>query len=356
MITSRRNGLSTLIVLASTAGASSTASAQALRLLASSDIPDLEVLTTTEVPVMASFSNLASPVTGIGIIAQYTGIRVDNSDGLGPWSLDARITATSPDGQQSTWNPIGGDFTIADYPLSDATDATTSQQPNGEWTFSFGSIQPDSRWTYGIEQASIHLLTEAAAVTETTSVTPDSNLQWSRPFFIEGVSGLGPVTYHAREFSVSVSGLYEFESVLNQTDDHFAFLYRGSFDPTLPLENLLDYGLGNGNSPFGIPRGTSAFSALLIEGETYIWVTSQWDRFGPIITASNTVMGPGSLIEPTTCLADVNQDGDLNGLDFGAWLNAFNSLDSRADQNQDGAINGIDFGAWLSNFNAGCDG
>lgn len=49
--------------------------------------------------------------------------------------------------------------------------------------------------------------------------------------------------------------------------------------------------------------------------------------------------------------ADVNLDGALNGLDFGAWLGAFNSGDCKADQNMDGAINGLDFGAWLSNYN-----
>lgn len=55
------------------------------------------------------------------------------------------------------------------------------------------------------------------------------------------------------------------------------------------------------------------------------------------------------------CLADVNADGSLNGLDFGAWLGAYNTADPAADQNGDGSINGLDFGAWLANFNAGCD-
>lgn len=49
--------------------------------------------------------------------------------------------------------------------------------------------------------------------------------------------------------------------------------------------------------------------------------------------------------------ADVNLDGVLDGLDFGAWLGAFNTGRCQADQNMDGAINGLDFGAWLNNFN-----
>lgn len=55
------------------------------------------------------------------------------------------------------------------------------------------------------------------------------------------------------------------------------------------------------------------------------------------------------------CLADVNGDGELNGLDFGAWLAAFNASSPAADQNADGEVNGLDFGAWLANYSLGCD-
>lgn len=53
-------------------------------------------------------------------------------------------------------------------------------------------------------------------------------------------------------------------------------------------------------------------------------------------------------------LADVNKDNSVNGLDFGAWLNAFTNNAPTADQNRDGVINGIDFGAWLGNYSAAC--
>jgi hypothetical protein len=56
----------------------------------------------------------------------------------------------------------------------------------------------------------------------------------------------------------------------------------------------------------------------------------------------------------SVCVADVNGDGELNGLDFGAWLGAFNAGLPTADQNGDGVVNGLDFGAWLAGFNAGC--
>lgn len=72
------------------------------------------------------------------------------------------------------------------------------------------------------------------------------------------------------------------------------------------------------------------------------------------IAHQDTIRGILDFLVPSECLADVNVDGAVNGLDFGAWLAAFNAKLSSADQNQDGEINGLDFGAWLGNFNAGC--
>lgn len=333
-------------------GLSPAVSGQALRVIASAPVADIEVLTTQAVPVPADFRTGAEPITGVGLTGLFTGIRVDNVDGLGPWSLDVRLRVDGPGGESISWNPIGGDVTIADYPLADGTGGLPGTTGGRGWTFTFDSVETNPAWTYGIEDVTLFLLGSAPEVVESFDAEPDPELQWSRPFFIDGVSGLGPVAYHVRTFSVNESGVYEFESVLDTVDDHFTFLYRGGFDPAEPLTNLLDYGLGNGFSAFGVPRGTSRFSALLLEGETYHWVTSQWDRFGTIIGATNTVTGPGPLVEP--CVADVNGDGELTPTDFGAWLSAFNAMDPRADQNADGEITPTDFGAWLANFNAGC--
>lgn len=55
------------------------------------------------------------------------------------------------------------------------------------------------------------------------------------------------------------------------------------------------------------------------------------------------------------CLADANQDGRVNGTDFGAWLGLFNAGDPRADVNLDEQLNGLDFTAWLQGFEFGCD-
>lgn len=68
--------------------------------------------------------------------------------------------------------------------------------------------------------------------------------------------------------------------------------------------------------------------------------------------------GPGEPIASIVweCPADTNQDGKVDGLDFGAWLGAFNDGSLLADANGDGAVNGDDYGAWLGWRNAAIDG
>ncbi|MEO1715841.1 MAG: GC-type dockerin domain-anchored protein [Planctomycetota bacterium] len=56
----------------------------------------------------------------------------------------------------------------------------------------------------------------------------------------------------------------------------------------------------------------------------------------------------------TTCLADVNADGNLTPADFNAWILAFNTGGASCDQNGNGVCEPGDFNAWILNFNAGC--
>lgn len=58
--------------------------------------------------------------------------------------------------------------------------------------------------------------------------------------------------------------------------------------------------------------------------------------------------------EDQSCPADFNGDGQVNTLDFLAFLNAFSAGDPAADFNGDGVINTLDFLAFLNAFNAGC--
>jgi len=55
------------------------------------------------------------------------------------------------------------------------------------------------------------------------------------------------------------------------------------------------------------------------------------------------------------CRADVNADGRLDGADFEAWVDAYQSDNISADQNLDQRIGPNDFSAWIANISAGCD-
>ncbi|MEL6499476.1 MAG: GC-type dockerin domain-anchored protein [Planctomycetota bacterium] len=344
-----------VIVCAAGAASALPVSAQALRLVASREIGDIDV-TPAGLPIAADFTGVNALVTGFGVAGGFTVVQGDTGGGTGPWSLDVSVEAEGPAGDSALFTPVGGDVTVADYPLADGVRTfLVPAASNGVWTFTFDTTASPSNWVYGLRDASVHLLADAAKVTQTYDATPDPATSWNRPFFIEGVSGLGPVSFDAFEFEVTESGVYELTSVLSSGNDHFSFLYRGSFDPSLPLENLHDYGLGNGNSPFGIPRGTSFISQLLFEGETYTWVTSQWASFRPIEATSNTIVGPGDAVAPgDDCPADTNGDGELTPADFNAWVIAFNAQAAECDQNGDGGCDPADFNAWVINFNAGC--
>jgi hypothetical protein len=287
----------------------------------------------------------------------------DFANGAGPWSLDVVIRPIASNGTLGDfYNPVGGDVSIIDFPLQDGEQTFDTPVPAaGEWQFVFSSTDGRSNWTYGLRDVTYYLLAEVPSRTFQTTATPDAKQLWSRPFFIGGISTLGPVAYDALEFTVSESGVYAFESVRPDGDDHFAFLYRGQFDAESPLQNLLDYGLGNGFSPFDIPRGTSAFSALLLEGEPYVWVTSQWDRFSPIAATDNTVIGPGEIIvgTPGCSAADVAPEfGVLNTNDVIDFVTAYNAGDSTADVSPfptgDGLLNVNDVIDFVTAFNAGC--
>ena len=330
------------------------ASGQALRLVASRDLADLNV-TPAGVAVPVDFAGVNDLVTGFGLVGEFVFVQGDSGGGTGPWSLDVSLEATGPGGDSAVFTPIGGDVTIAGYPFADGTRGwDIPVASDGVWTFTFDTTAFPSNWIYGLRDVSVHLLAEAGEVSQTYDATPDPATSWNRPFFIAGVSGLGPVSFDAFEFQVTQSGVYDLTSVLSSGNDHFSFLYKGGFDPAQPLVNLHDYSLGNGNSPFGVPRGTSFISQLLFEGETYVWVTSQWAAFRPIEATSNTIVGPGDAVAPSGCPADTNGDGIVSPADFNAWIQAFNTMSPACDQNGDGLCTPADFNAWIQNYNAGC--
>lgn len=352
----RTNSIAVAAVLAASA-----ANAQTLRVIASATDADFDVPTTQTVTRSITFDTASQFASGIGLSARFTLVQGDTANGTGPWSLDVALTATNPIGDTGQrYNPIGGDITIADFPLADGGRIFDfPREADGQWSLAFSSVDQRSSWTYGLRDVTYYLLTDAGpGQTFQRTTTPDAAQQWNRPFFIEGVSSGGPVAYDAFEFTVSESGVYEFTSVRPDGDDHFTALYRGAFVAQLPLIGLLDYGLGNGFDRFDAPRGTSEFTALLLEGETYIWVTSQWDRFSPIATSDNTITGPGAVLTgPTPCspVDYAEPFGELDISDVVAFLTAFGATDPAADlAAPEGDFDISDVVEFLRLFGAGC--
>lgn len=54
------------------------------------------------------------------------------------------------------------------------------------------------------------------------------------------------------------------------------------------------------------------------------------------------------------CYVDLNNDGEVNTLDFLMFLNYWNDNDPIADWNDDGSVNSLDFLAYLNEWNEGC--
>ena len=346
----RKNRALMALIVACAAGSAYSSD----KIIASMPIGSVTVPTSTGATVNMPFAGLSEGVTGFGIAGDFVVQTGDFGGGSGPWSVDVEITANAPGGESLFWHPVGGEISIADYPLQDGTSGFADVNGNGAWSFEFTADVSQSNWIYRIDDATLYLLGDAPDVITQYTAEPDQNDQWNRPFSIVGVSGLGPVAYHVFEFTVTEPGLYDLTSVLASGGNHFTFLYKGGFDPGQPLANLLDYGLGNGFSPFDVPQGTSNISALLLEGETYTWVTSEWSSTSPVGTSTNTIVGPGDAVETGSCIADVNGDGALTPTDFTAWINAFNNNLPGCDQNGDGSCTPTDFTAWIANYNSGC--
>ena len=308
--------------------------------------------------VMLPFTT-GETVTGVGLTCLWTAVVADNENGVAPWSLDLNVDATAPDTVSSVlWGPVGGDVTIADYPLQDFVGGVPATGGAGSWTFDLTS-DVGAPYVFGLRNVQWHLLADAidrVTAWEGTTLTGDG--VWDRPFYIQGISTLGPVNYRVIEFEVSVSGGYEFTSVVS-SGNNFTFLYEGSFNPNDQLTNLLDYGLGNGNAPNGSPAGTSFISALLHTGVKYYFVNSQWDRFTPGTPYENTVVGPGELINvvpPLPCAADLDGDGDTDVLDFGIFTSQFGTpvpVGTGADFNSDAVVDVLDFSLFVADCGCG---
>jgi len=350
-IKSRAIGLSAMAILAICGSA-----AAADKVVASVAAGDL-VINTNGLTVDLEFGPIAEAVSGIGLTALWTAIVADQQDGVRPWSVDMSISAEGPDGQSLTWPaPIAGDVTIADYPIADFTGPSFSSPldltSGGTVTVDIDSGNP-SPWVIGLNDAVFYLTTSVEDQSETRFGIADSKELWSRPFFIAGVSGLGPVSYDVFEFTVPVSGGYTFDSIVD-SGNNFTYIYEGDFDPDAPLANLLDYSLGNGFGPFGLPQGQSKIDILLFEGTTYYFVTSQWDRFSDPQPFTLTITGPALIDVFVGCPGDANDDRLVDLDDLNLVLTNFGTSNKEGDVDESGTVDLDDLNLVLTNFGVAC--
>lgn len=338
----------------------------AQKVVASAQVPTIEGITSTPIVLDVPFET-DEPVSGVGLTGLFRATVFDDIDGQFPWSLDANVVVEAPAGPsreqagpELVWDYIGGDVSFADYPFQDFTDGFPGVPGTGVFRWSFFSAV--TLGEFEIVGPTLHLMTSVAPAEVAYDATTATGQFWDRPFFIAGISNGGPVQYDVLELEVDTSGGYTFTSVVQAPPDdptpNFTFLYRGSFDPARPLENLLDYGLGNGNAPNGSPFGESFISALLFEGETYFYVTSQWSRFDVAHPFETDIVGPGRLrtVSAELCYGDINRDGATNLDDFTALAIAFGQTgepNEGADLTGDGVVDLDDFSVLAVDFGCG---
>lgn len=338
-----------LAVIIGLAAASSGLAAEAV--VATVPGADFQVGSTPIVQTVDFTTDL--PVNGVGFTARWSAVVADTKGGVAPWSLDLEIDVTAPDGtSQLAWAPIGGDRTIASYPLQDATSGFARVGGTGAFEWTFSSIS--GPWIAGLSDVSYHLTTTVTDVVEVREGSTATGPLWDRPFFIAGISGLGPVVYHATTFRVPVSGLYTFDCVV-PVGNNFTYLYRNTFDADQPLVGLLDYGLGNGSAPNGTPQGTSLIEALLLRDETYTFVVSQWSATQAGQPYTNTITGPGAII---TCVGDLDGSGAIGFGDLTALLATYGACPAipdpcLADFDRNGSVGFTDLTILLANW-GGC--
>lgn len=334
-------------VLAVIAAASVTLAAGAAeKLVATVAHPDFDVPGVGNTQIV-TFPDVGL-VTGVGMTALWTGVVADKENGIAPWSLDLEALVTPPGGAPAIdWDPIGGEVSFADYPLQDFSPALVAAVPSaGGWTFAFDSVGPP--WVAGLRDVRMHLTTTVPDVVQTFNGSVASGPTWSRPFSIVGISGLGPVIYSGIEFRVTVSGGYHITSAV-PSGNNFIAIYKDTFDPALPLENLFDYDVGNGPNP---PAGTSIISAMLFEHETYYLITSQFSASQAGQPFTHTVVGPGEFIAP--CAGDLTGNTAVDIDDLNIILSNFGTAGPAGDTNGDEMVDIDDLNLVLSNFGNTC--
>lgn len=109
-------------------------------------------------------------------------------------------------------------------------------------------------------------------------------------------------------------------------------------DQSVPIE-----GVSTPQIPFELPTlGTDTAGVLL---------TLVPDEFAVALSYSTTLQ---IIATPSSCVADFNNDGQLDFFDISAFLSAFSAMDTSADLTGDGSFDFFDISAFLGAFGEGC--
>jgi hypothetical protein len=96
--------------------------------------------------------------------------------------------------------------------------------------------------------------------------------------------------------------------------------------------------------------GVDQFGDAIASDGSRVVVGAYFDWNNGLVRGSSYVFD----LPDSSCLADLNQDTELNFFDVSAFLMAYQSQDPIADFNDDGSFDFFDVSAFLSAFNAGC--
>ncbi len=133
--------------------------------------------------------------------------------------------------------------------------------------------------------------------------------------------------------------------------DPFIAVYCDSFDPNLPNTNLLHVD----DDSAGYPNAHASFPFVgLPSNSLYIAVVSSYSNFPQSQYGNFQIsIGPG-LHFSRRCLADFNDDGEVDFVDVSTFISYYTSMDPRADLNYDGSNDFVDINLFLTAFAAGC--
>ncbi|MFO0835575.1 MAG: GC-type dockerin domain-anchored protein [Phycisphaerales bacterium] len=124
------------------------------------------------------------------------------------------------------------------------------------------------------------------------------------------------------------------------------------------VPGTLDDDLSLGAGSPAIDRGRNAALTETGQGTTLDLAGNQRFRDDPDAPDLGVGAAPlidlGALERQAACAADVNSDGFVNGDDYDAFAEGFDSGDFSADFNHDGFVNGDDYDAFAEHFEAGC--